>query len=40
MLTFQLLGKEDANFDDVDVYTGRWQAYIDSYVSVRHSTYH
>ncbi|KAL5498737.1 hypothetical protein ACEPAH_2092 [Sanghuangporus vaninii] len=33
MLTFQLLGKEDATFDDVDVYTGRWQAYIDSYVS-------
>ena len=34
MLTFQLLGKDDASFDDVDVYTGRWQAYIDSFVSV------
>ncbi|THH08411.1 hypothetical protein EW145_g2724 [Phellinidium pouzarii] len=31
--TIQLLGKDDASFDDYDVYTGRWQAYIDSFVS-------
>ncbi|EJD05455.1 uncharacterized protein FOMMEDRAFT_118525 [Fomitiporia mediterranea MF3/22] len=32
-LTIQLLGKDDATFDDYDVYSGRWQAYIDSFVS-------
>ncbi|KAH8116164.1 hypothetical protein DFH11DRAFT_1832383 [Phellopilus nigrolimitatus] len=32
-MTIQLLGKDDASFDDYDVYTGRWQAYIDSFVS-------
>ena len=33
-VTIQLLGKDDSSFDDSEVITGRWQAYIDSYVSV------
>ena len=33
-MTVQLLGKDDANFDDVDLYNGRWQTYMDSFVSV------
>lgn len=33
-MTIQLLGKDDPNFDDTEVTTGRWQAYIDSFVSV------
>jgi len=32
-VTIQLLGKDDNSFDDSEVLTGRWQAYIDSYVS-------
>ncbi|GJE93673.1 histone deacetylase complex, regulatory component SIN3 [Phanerochaete sordida] len=32
-VTIQLLGKDDASFDDSEVQTGRWQAYMDSYVS-------
>lgn len=36
MITIQLLGKDDSNFDDTEVMNGRWQAYIDSYVSVSH----
>jgi len=32
-VTVQLLGKDDSSFDDSEVSTGRWQAYIDSYVS-------
>ncbi|KAJ3567686.1 hypothetical protein NP233_g6202 [Leucocoprinus birnbaumii] len=28
-----LIGKDDSSFDDAEVLTGRWQAYIDSYVS-------
>lgn len=35
MMTIQLIGKDDSSFDDAEVLTGRWQAYIDSYVSVR-----
>lgn len=34
IVTIQLLGKDDASFDDSEVQTGRWQAYMDSYVSV------
>jgi paired amphipathic helix protein Sin3a len=34
-MTIQLIGKDDSSFDDAEVLTGRWQAYIDSYVSVR-----
>lgn len=33
-MTIQLMGKDDGSFEDYDVYTGRWQAYIDSFVSV------
>ncbi|KAE9392487.1 hypothetical protein BT96DRAFT_944593 [Gymnopus androsaceus JB14] len=32
-LTVQLIGKDDSSYDDSEVLTGRWQAYIDSYVS-------
>ncbi|KAK7470657.1 hypothetical protein VKT23_002080 [Stygiomarasmius scandens] len=32
-LTIQLIGKDDSSFDDSEVLTGRWQTYIDSYVS-------
>jgi paired amphipathic helix protein Sin3a len=34
-MAIQLIGKDDSSFDDAEVLTGRWQAYIDSYVSVR-----
>lgn len=33
-MTVQLIGKDDSNFDDFDMFTGRWQAYIDSFISV------
>ncbi|KAI0074966.1 hypothetical protein K474DRAFT_1773588 [Panus rudis PR-1116 ss-1] len=33
LVTIQLLGKDDSSFDDSEVVTRRWQAYIDSYVS-------
>lgn len=33
-MTAQLLGKDDSSFDDSEVSTGRWQAYIDSFVAV------
>jgi paired amphipathic helix protein Sin3a len=33
--TIQLLGKDDSSFDDSEALTGRWQAYVESYVSVR-----
>lgn len=36
-MTVQLIGKDDSSFDDSEVLTGRWQAYIDSFVSVRRS---
>ncbi|KAH6900820.1 hypothetical protein BKA70DRAFT_1388716 [Coprinopsis sp. MPI-PUGE-AT-0042] len=32
-ITIQLIGKDDSSFDDSEVLTGRWQSYIDSYVS-------
>ncbi|EMD34640.1 hypothetical protein CERSUDRAFT_116814 [Gelatoporia subvermispora B] len=32
-VTIQLLGKDDSSYDDSEVLTGRWQAYIDSFVS-------
>ncbi|KAG6893701.1 hypothetical protein C0992_008974 [Termitomyces sp. T32_za158] len=32
-MTVQLIGKDDSSFDDSEVLTGRWQTYIDSYVS-------
>ncbi|KAJ3508561.1 hypothetical protein NLJ89_g5689 [Agrocybe chaxingu] len=32
-MTFQLIGKDDTNYEDPEVLTGRWQAYIDAYVS-------
>ncbi|KAE9394008.1 hypothetical protein BT96DRAFT_1049212 [Gymnopus androsaceus JB14] len=32
-LTVQLIGKDDSSYNDSEVLTGRWQAYIDSYVS-------
>ncbi|KAG6865545.1 hypothetical protein C0991_001549 [Blastosporella zonata] len=32
-MTAQLIGKDDSSFDDSEVLTGRWQSYIDSYVS-------
>ncbi|KAF5369896.1 hypothetical protein D9758_001057 [Tetrapyrgos nigripes] len=32
-MTVQLLGKDDSSFNDAEVLTGRWQSYIDSYVS-------
>ncbi|KAF8880058.1 histone deacetylase complex, SIN3 component [Infundibulicybe gibba] len=32
-ITVQLIGKDDSSFDDSEVLTGRWQAYIDSFVS-------
>jgi paired amphipathic helix protein Sin3a len=34
-MTVQLIGKDDASFEDTEVSSGRWQAYIESYVSVR-----
>jgi paired amphipathic helix protein Sin3a len=37
-MTAQRLGKDDSSFDDSEISTGRWQAYIDSYVSVRPSS--
>ncbi|KAK0482436.1 histone deacetylase complex, SIN3 component [Armillaria novae-zelandiae] len=30
-VTMQLIGKDDSSFDDSEVLTGRWQAYIKSY---------
>ena len=33
-MTVQLIGKDDSSFDDSEVLTGRWQAYIQSYISV------
>ncbi|KAJ7598545.1 histone deacetylase complex, SIN3 component [Mycena floridula] len=32
-MTIQLLGKDESSFEDTEVQNGRWQAYIDSYVS-------
>lgn len=33
-MTVQLIGKDDSSFDDSEVLTGRWQSYIESFVSV------
>ncbi|KAF9075605.1 hypothetical protein BDP27DRAFT_1315333 [Rhodocollybia butyracea] len=33
LLTVQLIGKDDSSYDDSEVLTGRWQSYIDSYVT-------
>ncbi|EIW51655.1 uncharacterized protein TRAVEDRAFT_75682 [Trametes versicolor FP-101664 SS1] len=32
-MTIQLIGKDDSTFDDSEVLTGRWQSYIESFVS-------
>ncbi|KAF8067547.1 histone deacetylase complex, SIN3 component [Lyophyllum atratum] len=32
-MTVQLIGKDDSSFDDSEVLTGRWQSYIESFVS-------
>ncbi len=34
IVTIQLLGKDDSSLDDSEALTSRWQAYVDSYVSV------
>jgi hypothetical protein len=39
-MTIQLIGKDDGNFDDTEVLTGRWQSYIDAFVSVSCSGSH
>ena len=33
-MTIQLIGKDDVGYDDPEAMTGRWQAYIESFVSV------
>ncbi|KAH8992694.1 hypothetical protein EDB92DRAFT_541726 [Lactarius akahatsu] len=33
MLTFQLLSKDGSSLDDAEVLSGRWQAYVDGFVS-------
>lgn len=33
-MTCQLIGKDDSSFDDSEVLSGRWQFYVDAYVSV------
>lgn len=38
-VTIQLLGKDDSSFDDSEALTGRWQAYVESYVSVSSTLY-
>lgn len=34
VMTCQLIGKDDSSFDDSEVLSGRWQFYVDAYVSV------
>jgi hypothetical protein len=34
VMTCQLIGKDDSSFDDSEVLSGRWQHYVDAYVSV------
>ena len=36
-MTIQLIGKDDTSYDDSEAMTGRWQSYIESFVSVCHS---
>ena len=33
MITFQLLSKDSSGLDDAEVFSGRWQAYIEGFVS-------
>jgi paired amphipathic helix protein Sin3a len=33
MITFQLLSKDGSSLDDAEVLSGRWQAYVDGFVS-------
>ena len=33
-MTIQLIGKDDGAYDDSEVLTGRWQSYMESFVSV------
>ena len=33
MITFQLLSKDGSSLDDAEVLSGRWQAYIEGFVS-------
>ncbi|KAK0450434.1 histone deacetylase complex, SIN3 component [Desarmillaria tabescens] len=37
-MTMQLIGKDDSSFDDSEVLTGRWQAYIKSYAQTGPTT--
>ncbi|KAM5541748.1 hypothetical protein V8D89_004477 [Ganoderma adspersum] len=37
-ITIQLIGKDDASYDDSEVTNGRWQAYIESFVSHHYTT--
>ncbi|KAK0442132.1 histone deacetylase complex, SIN3 component [Armillaria borealis] len=37
-VTMQLIGKDDSSFDDSEVLTGRWQAYIKSYTQTGPTT--
>ncbi|TFK75487.1 hypothetical protein BDN72DRAFT_440795 [Pluteus cervinus] len=37
VITIRLLGKDDSSFDDSEIWTGRWQTYIESYVSSEHT---
>ena len=38
-MTIQLIGKDDDKHDDTEAMTERWQAYIESFVSVRLQLY-
>ena len=38
-MTIQLIGKDDTSYDDSEAMTGRWQSYIESFVSVCHPRY-
>jgi len=33
MITFQLLSKDGSSLDDAEVLSGRWQAYVEGFVS-------
>lgn len=39
-MTVQLLGKDDSKFDDSEILTGRWQAYIENFVSNESASEH
>ncbi|PCH44684.1 hypothetical protein WOLCODRAFT_123950 [Wolfiporia cocos MD-104 SS10] len=36
-VTIQLIGKEDSSFDDPEVLSGRWEAYVESFVKDEHT---